>query len=137
MTKELILNVQRSGLPIKISGMEFFFESSVESIERYQETHDEIMASLDNIEPASSKNADGIEAIKEALTVAFDSFLGKGAFETLYKKFPDVLALVDVFLAVVEGIDEYVKEFAAKQFDGSKAIMKEYEEKKKQIKMRK
>ena len=106
----LNIDIQRTGIPIKIAGIEFFFDASLESVENYHLQYDEIIKS--------------IEELPET-----ENVLENGAFKKLYKKVPDVIALRTVFFEVVRGIDEYTESFLQKYQDESEGLLALYRDK--------
>jgi len=134
MTKELKLDVKKTGLPIKIGDMEFFFAYSIESVERHEKVYKDALKEVENIETNSDNVGDEIKAMKEALTVAYDALLGQGTFDKLYAEYGDVMALSEVLLSLCEGIDAYCQTELKKQDKNSEKLLSDYKKKKKAIK---
>lgn len=121
----LNIDIQRTGIPIKIAGIEFFFDASLESVENYHLQYDEIIKSIEEL--PETENV--LEDTKKALEKSFDAVLGNGAFKKLYKKVPDVIALRTVFFEVVRGIDEYTESFLQKYQNESEELLALYRDK--------
>lgn len=121
----LNIDIQRTGIPIKIAGIEFFFDASLEGVENYHIRYDEIIKSIE--EMPETENV--LEDTKKALEKSFDAVLGNGAFKKLYKKVPDVIALRTVFFEVVKGIDEHTEQLIEKYQGESQQLINLYKEK--------
>lgn len=119
------IDVKRTGIPIKIEGIEFFFDSSLEGVEKYHIRYDEIIKSIEDMPETENP----LDDMKKTLKQSFDAVLGEGTFKKLYVKVPDVIALKTVFFEIVKGIDEHVEEMLEKYQDESKDLLKLYREK--------
>lgn len=119
------IDVKRTGIPIKVEGIEFFFDSSLEGVEKYNIRYDEIIQSIEDMPETENP----LEDMKKTLKQSFDAVLGEGTFKKLYTKVPDVIALKTVFFEIVKGIDEHVEEMLEKYQDESKDLLKLYREK--------
>lgn len=119
------IDIERTGIPIKIAGIEFFFDASLEGVENYHIRYDEIIKSIE--EMPETENV--LQDTKEALEKSFDAVLGQGSFAKLYKKVPDVIALRTVFFEVVKGIDEHTEQLIEKYQGESQQLINLYKEK--------
>lgn len=126
----LNIDVERTGFPIKIAGLEFFFDASIEGIEEYERNYQETINRLYEIE----ETEDALNDRKKMLKEAYDTILGKNAFDKIYKKVPDVIALNNAFFTIVNGIDEHVAKVAEDQAGKVEKLMSEYEDKNNLIK---
>lgn len=118
----LTIEVKRSGFPVVIGGVEFFFDMSDESLTKFFTTVDllkekeaekkEKLEHLpETVEAYSEEDFQLVLALrKETLIFGFDRLFEEGAFEKLYAKIPDLTALEEAFLAVSEGIEKKMNE---------------------------
>lgn len=123
--KELVIGVERTGFPIKIAGIEFFFDASVEGMERYENNYIEALAKVEDIEETGSH----LEDRKKILTESYDTILEPGAFAKIYKKVPDVIALTEGFFNLIKGIESHVQELVEENDLKAEELAAEYEEK--------
>lgn len=123
--KELIINVERTGFPIKIQGIEFFFDTSVEGLENYEQNYLKAIDSIENMKETGNALADRKKVLKEA----YDIILGVGSFEKIYKKISDVIALTNAFFLIVEEISKRTEELVKEQMDKTDSLVEEYEQK--------
>lgn len=119
----LNINIERTGFPIKISGVEFFFDASVEGIELYEQNYQKAIDYINGLEGTGNTVSDR----KLVLAKSYDILLGEGAFDQLYKKTPDVVALQNAFFTIVEGIASKVLEVVEEQAGKTQELMDEYE----------
>lgn len=123
----LKINVERTGFPIELGGHKFFFDCSTEHIEEYEEKFTAVGPKLEKLEQGD----DTIEDYKKALTIGYDAMLGEGTFEKLYDSVPDVVAWINAFYTLAEGIAEKVSEVQKEQSSKSDELKKQYLKKKK------
>lgn len=123
--KALNINVERTGFPVTLSGLNFFFDCSAEHIEEYKVKYAEVEKKLNE-----SKDDDDIESKKEALGLGYDVMLGDGAFSKLYKEVPDLIAWINAFFDLASGIAQNIDEFKQEQESKSNNVQKEYLKKK-------
>ncbi|MGG5331617.1 hypothetical protein [Enterococcus sp. AZ163] len=123
----LKINVERTGFPIELGGHKFFFDCSTEHIEEYEEKFAAVGPKLEKLEQGD----DTIEDYKKALTIGYDAMLGEGTFEKLYDSVPDVVAWINAFYTLAEGIAEKVSEVQKEQSSKSDELKKQYLKKKK------
>ena len=123
--KALNINVERTGFPVTLSGLNFFFDCSAEHIEEYKVKYAEVEKKLNEL-----KDDDDIESKKEALGLGYDVMLGDGAFSKLYKDVPDLIAWINAFFDLASGIAQNIDEFKQEQESKSNNVQKEYLKKK-------
>lgn len=117
------INIERSGFPIKIGEVEFWFDTSAEALtkfvdipqkinNRFNEYQKELLersnaGEFDDVKEGvvDAKVAQqAIEMEKKLLEIKYDAFFGDGTFAKLYEKYPDYLALENA----LEQVDELV-----------------------------
>lgn len=123
--KALNINVERTGFPVSLAGLDFFFDCSAEHIEEYEVKYAEVEKKLNEL-----KDDDDIESKKEALGLGYDVMLGDGAFTKLYNEVPDLIAWINAFFDLASGIAQNIDEFKKEQENKSNNIQKEYLKKK-------
>lgn len=117
------IKIERSGFPIKIKGSdnvvhEFFFDAS----EGHMQTFLEMMENPDafvervrsaetpvmNVEtgkvPSASEFNEFINSRKYAMKILIDTVLGEGSFDRLYKIYPDLKAIANVYEAIIDTV---------------------------------
>lgn len=125
----LVINVNRTGFPIKIGSNEFFFDSSIEGISKYQENY---LVALEAVKQLEIKDDTSEEVLKQRVEVyrqSYDIILGEGSFDKIYKEITDVIALEKAFYDIVKGIDMHVKLVVNEYSEHTNAILSEYENK--------
>lgn len=111
--KALEIKVERTGFPIRLAGHEFFFDCSLEHLTEYEQTYDKVIQELKELGEQSDEMSN--ELYISILTKGYDSVLGSGTFEILYKDVPDIIAWLNAFYDLSTGINESVEEFTKKQ----------------------
>lgn len=120
--------LERSGFPIKIGELEFFFGTTTEELTRFFDVQEEFelkakecqlkLDSIKNIEKPTKKDTLLIiELSKELATCEYDALLGIGAFEKIYEKYPDVEQLLDLFDPISFEVAEAIEKEALKRKD--------------------
>lgn len=122
----LKINVERTGFPIELAGNEFFFDCSTEHIKEYEDKFAAVGPQLEKLEQGD----DTVEDYKKALEIGYDAMLGEGTFEKLYESVPDVIAWVNAFFSLSEGIAQKVAEVQKEQSSKSDELKKQYLNKK-------
>ncbi|MEG0286021.1 MAG: hypothetical protein RR494_08145 [Vagococcus sp.] len=126
----LIIDVERTGFPIKIGKNEFFFDASVEGISKYQENY---LTALEEVKKLElSNDASEEEVLKQRVEVfrqSYDIILGKGSFDKVYEEINDIIALEKIFHKVVNGIDMHVALVVEEYSKQTNQILSEYENK--------
>lgn len=123
--KAINIDVNRTGFPVTLAGIEFFFDCSTEHIEKYESKYVEVENKLKELD-----ETDSIESQKEALQLGYDVMLGEGAFNQLYERVPDLLAWVNAFFDLSSGIGKNVEEFKKEQEQKSSQLKNKYLSKK-------
>ncbi|SET33295.1 hypothetical protein SAMN04487821_11020 [Enterococcus malodoratus] len=123
--KALNITVERTGFPVSLAGLDFFFDCSAEHIEEYEVKYTEVERKLKELEDDGD-----IESKKEALGLGYDVMLGEGAFKKLYEKVPDLIAWINAFFDLAGGIAQNINEFKNDQENKSKDLEKKYLKKK-------
>lgn len=123
--KALNIKVERTGFPVHLAGLEFFFDCSTEHIEEYEVKYVDVEKKLNSL-----KDEGNNEATLEALRLGYDVMLGEGAFNKLYSEIPDSIAWINAFFDLSSGIAENIEDFKREQEDKSKNLKKEYLKKK-------
>lgn len=123
--KALKINVERTGFPVSLAGLEFFFDCSAEHIEEYEVKYAEVEKKLNELEDDND-----IQSKKEALGLGYDVMLGDGAFKKLYKEIPDLIAWINAFFDLASGIAQNIDAFKKEQENKSKDLENEYLKKK-------
>lgn len=132
------INIERSGFPIKIGEVEFWFDTSNEALVKFAEVPQQINDRFNEyqkelVERSSAGEFDdvkdgivdakvaqqAIEMEKKLLEIKYDAFFGDGTFAKLYEKYPDYLALENA----LEQVDELVaKELEKIQKERAKKV---------------
>lgn len=123
--RALNITVERTGFPVSLAGLDFFFDCSAEHIEEYEVKYTEVERKLKEFEDDGD-----IESKKEALGLGYDVMLGEGAFKKLYEKVPDLIAWINAFFDLAGGIAQNINEFKNDQENKSKDLEKKYLKKK-------
>lgn len=120
--RELVIDVKRTGFPVKLAGIEFFFDCSVEAVEKYQMKQTKIQNLLDSVDSKEKGFDENFSYLEEA----YDVLLEEGAFKKLYKKVPDFFAWIDAYWVLVEGINDRIDQFLKDQEETFQTIADEY-----------
>ncbi|MFW3388456.1 UNVERIFIED_CONTAM: hypothetical protein RF648_20935 [Kocuria sp. CPCC 205274] len=121
------IEIKRTGFPIQIGGIDFFFSTAEDNIARflemvndpesYAKKVDELADEATLIEVKDGEIPDVeqyrkmIELQKRALEIIYDVMLGEGGFKLLYAIYPDVRALINIMNAVIETISTGLEEW--------------------------
>ncbi|MBO0427317.1 MULTISPECIES: hypothetical protein [unclassified Enterococcus] len=121
--------IKRSGFPINIGKLEFFFGTSVEELTRFFEVQDEIEEKIQPLMDAREKltknkgNATS-DDVKELIyvsnqlnTIQYDALLGDGSYEKIYSEHPDAIQLFDLFDLIAENVSEALENDAKDRED--------------------
>ncbi|WP_379946466.1 DUF6673 family protein [Enterococcus devriesei] len=122
--KAVDIKVERTGFPVTLAEVEFFFDCSTEHIEKYESEYVQVEKKL------SELNEDNIESQKEALRLGYDVMLGEGAFDKLYGKVPDLIAWINAFFDLSEGIAQNIEGFKKSQEKKASDVKTKYLKKK-------
>ena len=143
MTNEIVIDIQRTGFPVKVGTVELWFDSSLENLRRFFNIEEIVQQKLqeaqekarhihfpaeiteENIDEIEIKSVDAaIDVNKEAIAAQYDVIFGDGTFKKIYKKHPDIWALEQalevVGIAIAKRIEEQ-ESVRAKETDSKKA----------------
>lgn len=121
--------VKRSGFPINIGSLEFFFGTSIEELTRFFEVQDEIEEKLQpllNMRESLTKNKGDITSndVKELIKVSndlnaiqYDALLGEGSYSKIYSEYQDAVQLFDLFDPIAENVAEAIENDAKDRED--------------------
>lgn len=121
--------VKRSGFPINIGSLEFFFGTSIEELTRFFEVQDEIEEKLQpllNMRESLTKNKGDITSndVKELIKVSndlnaiqYDALLGEGSYSKIYSEYQDAVQLFDLFDPIAENVAEAIENDAKNRED--------------------
>ena len=123
------LEIKRSGFPINIGGIEFFFGTTVEELTRFFDVQDEVEEKIaplvkkreklvidqENITKSDAESL--IEISNELNAIQYDALLGEGSYEKIYSKHNDVLLLFDLFDPIAENVAEAIENDAKDRED--------------------
>lgn len=134
----LNFELKKSGFPITIGNIEFFFETSGEKINEYLNRQEKNIVEFEKIEKEvlevgdlsdfeeenQEQNKDVkmkidkvISLTKEMARLEYDTLLGDGSFEKIYEEFPDVTELRAVYIAIDDAVSEAIISDASKRAD--------------------
>lgn len=142
MVKDIKINIERTGFPIKIGDVELWFDSSLENLRRFFNVEEIAQEKLkeaqekakhihfpddidvDEIENIDAKTVDAaFDVNKEFIAAQYDIIFGYGTFKKIYKKYPDILALEKALEPIGMAIAKRIEEMEVER-------TKEVEEKK-------
>lgn len=146
MSKDLVIDIKRTGFPVKFGSIELWFDSSLENLRRFfdieniaQEKLKEIENKAQHIHFPEEITADNIEVgtidaafdvEKEYLAVQYDILFGDGTFKKIYEQYPDFLALEKSLEVVGIGIAERVEELEVERKESIESIKAQFMKKK-------
>jgi predicted neutral ceramidase superfamily lipid hydrolase len=121
--------IKRSGFPINIGEIEFFFGTTVEELTRFFDVQDEVEEKVaplmkkreklvidqDNITKSDAQSL--IEISNELNAIQYDALLGDGSYEKIYSKYPDAVQLFDLFDPIAENVAEAIEKDAKDRED--------------------
>ena len=121
--------IKRSGFPINIGEIEFFFGTTVEELTRFFDVQDEVEEKIaplmnkreklvidqENVTKNDAQNL--IEISNELNAIQYDALLGNGSYEKIYKKYPDAIQLFDLFDSIAENVAKAIENDAKERED--------------------
>jgi hypothetical protein len=121
--------IKRSGFPINIGEIEFFFGTTVEELTRFFDVQDKVEEKIaplvkkreklvidqENITKSDAESL--IEISNELNAIQYDALLGDGSYEKIYSKHKDVLRLFDLFDPIAENVAEAIENDAKERED--------------------
>jgi len=104
----LVIKIQteETFIPIEFGKLKFKFDTSDESIQSFYKSGEETMKEIESI---SAVEGEEIETVKAILKKGYDTFLGDGAFEKIYKQTPSVINLSSYFIQLSQSITEEIE----------------------------
>ncbi|GAB3801645.1 hypothetical protein [Virgibacillus kimchii] len=119
MAQGLEFDIKKSGFPVKIGKLEFWFDDSHEAMREFierdnkaQEKLYEIKKKSDEIQASDddelTKADKAFELKKEELTIQYDSMFGDGTFEQIYAEYPDIRELEKLLIPIDSAVGEAV-----------------------------
>ncbi|EPB3092475.1 hypothetical protein [Enterococcus faecium] len=151
MTKSIDISVRRNGFPVKLSNpdtgesIELWFDSSIESLQRFVNVDESAKERLENIKEYAEKfsgqeeaeaTAEDVEAAinfnKAVWAAKFDLMFGEGTFEKVYDFLPDYEALEQAYLAIDEAIAQKLVDEENRRMEEAEQFKKQISEKQKQ-----
>lgn len=143
------IDIKRTGFPVKVEGVEFFFDASFENLRRFfnieeitkekvkeaqekaQHIHfPEVIETIDDIEVETFDAS--FDVYNEFVAVQYDIIFGDGSFRKIYEKCPDVLALEQALESIGNAISEKIEELEAERSEHVESKKAEYLQKKAQ-----
>ncbi|MBO6418201.1 hypothetical protein ACK4CS_17725 [Enterococcus gallinarum] len=121
--------IKRSGFPINIGKIEFFFGTTVEELTRFFDIQDEVEEKItpllkkreklvidqENITKSDAQNL--IDISNELNAIQYDALLGEGSYEKIYLEYPDAVQLFDLFDPIAENVAEAIENDAKERED--------------------
>lgn len=121
--------IKRSGFPINIGEIEFFFGTTVEELTRFFDVQDEVEEKIaplvkkreklvidqENITKSDAESL--IEISNELNAIQYDALLGDGSYEKIYSKYQDAIQLFDLFDPIAENVAEAIENDAKDRED--------------------
>ncbi|MUN92091.1 hypothetical protein [Enterococcus gallinarum] len=121
--------VKRSGFPINIGEIEFFFGTTVEELTRFFDVQDEVEEKIAPLvkkreklvidqENITKRDAESlIEISNELNAIQYDALLGDGSYEKIYSQYQDAVQLFDLFDPIAENVAEAIENDAKERED--------------------
>lgn len=126
MQKELNIDIQRTGFPVKVGTVKLWFDSSLENLRNFfnvdeiaqeklkeaqeKAKHIHFPADTDNIENIDVKTINAaFDVNKEFIAAQYDIVFGDGAFKKIYDKHPDILALEQALEPLCTAISQRIE----------------------------
>ncbi len=122
-------DIKRSGFPINIGTLEFFFGTSVEELTRFFDVQEELEDKINPLVKKREKLAIDQENItkndantlisisNEMNAIQYDALLGDGSYEKIYAEYPDAVQLFDLFDSIAEKVAEAIENDAKDRED--------------------
>lgn len=121
--------IKRSGFPINIGEIEFFFGTTVEELTRFFDVQDEVEEKIAPLmkkreklvidqENITKRDAESlIEISNELNAIQYDALLGDGSYEKIYSQYQDAVQLFDLFDPIAENVAEAIENDAKDRED--------------------
>lgn len=146
MSKDIQIDIKRTGFPVKVGKVELWFDSSFENLRRYFNVDELAQEKLKMAEEkakhihfpeeitAESLDEKTVDAAfdvnKEFIAAQYDIIFGDGSFRKIYKEYPDILALEKALEVVGAAIAQRLEEQEASRSKEAKKKQNEYLNKK-------
>ena len=149
MTKDLVIDIKRTGFPVKIGALEIWFDASLENLRRFFDVeeiakkklkdaqekakHIHFPEVVENIEDVEVETVDAaLDVNKEFIAAQYDVIFGDGTFKKIYKEYPDVIALEQALEPIGIAIAEKIGEMESERKQVVESKKEEYLKKKAQ-----
>lgn len=111
------IQTESTAVPIEFGKLKFEFDTSDESIQSFYKNGEKAQKELEAME---LEDGNEIESMKKILRSGYDAFLGKGAFDKIYKQTPSVVKLAPLFVQLTEAISEKLEEMGMSESQKTK-----------------
>ena len=142
---EIKIDIQRTGFPVTISGVNFWFDASIENLrnfinveelaekkleeakEKAKHIHFPAEITIENIHEVDPKDIDNaLNLNNEFVAAQYDIILGDGSFKKIYKKIPDIIALEKALEPIGNAIAKRIEELEFERTKEVENIKKDY-----------
>ncbi|MED2940651.1 hypothetical protein P4345_25695 [Cytobacillus horneckiae] len=146
MSKELVIDINRTGFPVKVGSVELWFDSSFENLRRFFNVDELAQKKLKiaeekakhihfpedmNVENLDEQTIDAaFDVNKEFIAAQYDIIFGDDTFRKIYKEYPDILALDRALEVVGAAIAQRLEEQEESRSKEAKKKQNEYLNKK-------
>lgn len=122
-------DIKRSGFPINIGTLEFFFGTSVEELTRFFDVQEGLEDKINPLvkkreklaidqENITKNDANALISISNEMNaIQYDALLGDGSYEKIYAEYPDAVQLFDLFDSIAENVAEAIENDAKDRED--------------------
>lgn len=100
MTEVIRIDTGSTAILVKFGNIDFEFQVDDESIEQFRTKAGEIADKLEKVKPEGKE----LQETKTILKQGYDTYLGDGAFDQIYKQTPSVIKLTEYFVALSDAI---------------------------------
>lgn len=106
MTNVIKIQTQETAIPVEFGKLNFKFDTSDDSIQEFYKAHAKLEKEMKGVEIVEGEELDGVKGILKEI---YDTTLGAGAFEKIYKQTPSSLQLTGHLFNLMEGISEQIE----------------------------
>lgn len=122
-------DIKRSGFPINIGTLEFFFGTSVEELTRFFDVQEGLEDKINPLvkkreklaidqENITKNDANALISISNEMNaIQYDALLGDGSYEKIYAEYPDAVQLFDLFDSIAENVAQAIENDAKDRED--------------------
>lgn len=103
------INVEKTAIPIEIGDLMFEFDITDKAIDKFRENALSVEQDLMSLDADQYDNKD-LGQVKEVLRKGYDTLLGVGAFDQVYKLSPSVSVMMNYFIQITDGIQQQMSE---------------------------